>query len=754
MQEPTEQTKKITAVQLTTTALNTFDPRNIIFVLHLATGKEQYIEYYLLEKNKLQGYRVERQADSVTFLYARELLAKHHELFDEIYLEAGLYIHVKKFVEPYINSKNYRLAFTMQGKRLYGPTLTKSLTEALSFELGRREIYTTDLCSIDFLNNKIYTHKIIRKYLGEIGLKYYRQAKVCGTRSIFDCSFQRLAQQRRRTDLYPFIAELNQVPIMQLIEAKFTDEIAKLDANKSDYDLERFIYSRYYYSLINDRETRLLLAIIRLLTKPVEQLEELFAPDHWVDAINHVRFARGEYFIVDDEQRQTNELSYNYYRARYILGRVGRTKLKSFLNNFFSISKLSQNVGTFSAQLSALIEDDVDKLFIDAKSPVLTELKFRDCDEIFKYPILADFEENALTQILENIRTLPASRMTDTRLRGIAYFFANYWFISINHNPVEAFDAAANIIQNAPRDSLASSQAIIYADDVLCVLCRAVNHTPLKGDFDARLHDLFWPFLNNNIKFVENYQHTEFINSFHETILDEALDWELYLSNLDQINPELDKYLLKTGQTDVATASKNCAFDIYQAAVCHHARTKSAKDRFEYFLDHDEELLNLYYADSEDIEDAKLLIPHLISSKCKIESKCELLESYAINGKNSETFNYCAKYLADNLDTMIKNFYNSTNASGQYWAVRIFTAFCEGACSSENAKVLDYFAEKLSVALIKSGKAHEFDSYLGKINLAFKAALKNIRTESRLRTRVIKSLPAKLKRTDDAKVLK
>jgi hypothetical protein len=80
--------------------------------------------------------------------------------------------------------------------------------------------------------------------------------------------------------------------------------------------------------------------------------------------------------------------------------------------------------------------------------------------------------------------------------------------------------------------------------------------------------------------------------------------------------------------------------------------------------------------------------------------------------------------------------------------MRIFLAFCDGAAASESAKVLDRFAEKLSISLVRSGQAHEFDQYLGKINLAFKAALKNIRNENSLRNRILKTLPAKLQSTD------
>ncbi len=729
MQEPTKPVKTSSDI-LNADFLHKLDPRKIIFIFHQATGKEQALAFWVYQDHKLQHFTVGRQQDNIAFLLARNYLNKNHELFDEIYLANGAYIHIKKFTEPKIDASG-KLTIRLGDKDLSGPSLSRDATTVLSCELGRREIYITDLCSIDFLDTKVQSHKIIRKYFGEIGLKYYKRSKACGRRCILDVSMQRLAQSRRRTDLYPFIREINQVLAIDLIAPKFTDEIELFKReNTSSISLEKFIYDRYYYSLINDDETQLLVALIRVLYDSAEDLERLFTPESWTNAVNHVRFTQRVFYVLPEEDRIINSTAYNLYRARYIVEKLGSRKIKNFLNSFFNLSKISQNTCNFSTQLSKLIEDDIDKLFFSSEHRELSS--DNPYGEILRYPIIVYPPKSQIGAILHNIEHITPEQMTDKNLQAIAYFFANFWFLSAkkekNLAPSLALYAATRIIRTIPQNSPAAPQAFYCAGDILN--CIQMHLPERQLDYQKYLHDLFWPFMQSSVNFVKNYHHTEFTGETQESILDNALDWLIYLPDLNKINPELHQYLMELGQLDASVAIGKNTYDIYQAARCTYVRSLPAKERLAALKTGSEETLQIYYSDSLLLSDAKIIIPYLFDEKCEIESKADLLEDLVSRHKSPAIYDFTIRYVADHLPQLLRNFHSEDYPSGQSWALHIFKASCDGIVNVENIETLEYFASKLSLALIQSGYAHEFDSCVAQINLAFSGALKHIESFS------------------------
>ena len=759
--KPTE-TPKITKyadVKYTPDTLQKLDARRIIFAAVCTQSPKQYVDLFYFERGKLRRLHASRKDHKALYLNARDYVLKNRELFDELYIGQEHFIYVKKFIEVRPNPRTRSLDYLRNNQTFAGPKFEFEQYTMLEAEIGRREIYTIDLCSADFLDSKIQTRKIIRRYFGAIGFKYYRRTAACGKRILIATPMQRFAQMRHHTDLYPFTSELNQIPINTLIEPNFTDEIAKLpDDEHFEEKCHKFIYNRYYYSLIDSREELLLIAIIHLLVAPIERLESIFTPEHWVDALNYIRFTNQEYFVVSEEQNLYNVSAYNYYRARYILNKLGRTRTKSLLNRFFALNKISQNADRFTEVLDEALGEPVDQLFLKANRRKTSATKLKELGDLFTYPCIVNFDKVSDRALLTNISQIAAEQLTDARLCAIAYYFANFWFLVNTNkaNPLDATYAASHILRVAPQFSKEASWAIFYAGDIFSLIERGIpyDNRKLLLCFETFLHEQYWRILNHNISFLQNYRKTEFMNEHHQAILDEAIDWESYLKNLPVINPELDQYYDELSKADIFEAHNLNLPNVIQAAHCRHAQKLKPNERLDFFLSGDQEDLLSYYTSDLDLEDAKILMPYLLTPQCEIEDKLILIEDLASSGNNPEIGAYVINYLADHLTEAFRQLRNSETPSGQYWTTRIFCAFCDGASHEIELTALENFATKLSAALIQSGQEHEYDSYLAKINLAFASAQHHVTEQQELRSKVSAGLPSILhgeKSTKDIK---
>ena len=764
MQEPTKPTEtpkiaKYADVKYTPDTLQKLDARRIIFAAVCTQSPEQYVDLFYFEHKKLRRLHASRKDHKAQYLNARDYVMKNRELFDELYIGQDHFIHVKKFIEVRPNPKTRSLDYLRNGQTYAGPKFKLEQYTMLESEIGRREIYTIDLCSAGFLDTKIQTRKIIRRYFGAIGFKYYRRSAACGKRILVAIPMQRFAQMRNHTDIYPFISELNQIPINTLIEPNFTDEITKLPDDEHFEDkCHKFIYDRYYYSLLNSREELLLISLIHLLIAPIERLESIFTPEHWVDALNYIRYANQEYFVVSDEQNLYNVSAYNYYRARYIINKLGRTRTKSLLNRFFALNKISQNTDRFTEILDEALGEPVDQLFLKPDRHKTSATKLKELGELFTYPRIITFDKNSSRELLLNISQITTEQLTDARLCAIAYFFANFWFlVSTNKaNPLDAAYAASHILRVAPQFSKEASWAIFYAGDIFSLIERSIpyDNRKLLLSFETFLHEQYWRMLNHNISFLQNYRKTEFMNEHHQAILDEAIDWESYLKNLPVINPELDQYYDELSKADIFEAHNLNLPNVIQAAHCRHAQKLKPNERLDFFLSGDEEDLLSYYTSDLDLEDAKIIVPYLLKPSCEIEDKLILIEDLASSGNNPEIGAYVINYLAEHLVEAFRQLRNTETPSGQYWTTRIFCAFCDGASHEIELAALENFATKLSVALTQSGQEHEYDSYLAKINLALESAQRHVAEQQELRSKISAGLPSILRGQKSTKDIK
>lgn len=279
---------------------------------------------------------------------------------------------------------------------------------------------------------------------------------------------------------------------------------------------------------------------------------------NYIDAIDEIRHLNHlDTNFATFEQISSGRDAIAKYRLRYLLEKLGKNDTEGIFYNF-DIKKAKS--GDLFASISKKLGEDISEKFtkyevIKTNNSNTDELS-GNIEQLFRYPVVVDFSDEAHKTISEDIAKINSS---DLGARGsIGYYLASCHY-TLGKLPLQkVLPTALQVLRKMPKDDFnyTNTDQTYYAASWL--VDRAWSAiTEGEDDYSIRfgniIYNNIWPQIDGvwPIKHYGEYKLTgalgEGENDAGTYIFERALGFILALDNLDELNPELYNFLKKDG---------------------------------------------------------------------------------------------------------------------------------------------------------------------------------------------------------------
>ena len=455
---------------------------------------------------------------------------------------------------------------------------------------------------------------------------------------------------------------------------------------------------------------------------------------NYIDAIDEIRHLNHlDTNFATFEQISSGRDAIAKYRLRYLLEKLGKNDTEGIFYNF-DIKKAKS--GDLFAGISKKLGEDISEKFtkyeIAKTNNSNTDDLSGNIEQLFRYPVVVDFSDEAHKTISEDIAKINSS---DLRARGsIGYYLASCHY-TLGKLPLQkVLPTALQVLRKMPKDDFnyTNTDQTYYAASWL--VDRAWSAiTEGEDDYSIRfgniIYNNIWPQIDGvwPIKHYGEYKLTGTLgggeNDAGTYIFERALGFILALDNLDELNPELYNFLKKDGWSP--------SIDIRRKKFLLNIANLEDKDIFkqlrEYMkkahpMDIEDNLndLGLYFPTT--IRRADFLIDALLDEQDELFS--DTRDTMWIKLLSAVHYKGIGKHI---LQRMVDNFEKIVELLGERRIVDVYFATCTGVDEEDEVVLLKEFKEKLqSIEIKKDENSELIERNIKVLESTFTAAKKHI----------------------------
>lgn len=455
---------------------------------------------------------------------------------------------------------------------------------------------------------------------------------------------------------------------------------------------------------------------------------------NYIDAIDEIRHLNHlDTNFATFEQISSGRDAIAKYRLRYLLEKLGKNDTEGIFYNF-DIKKAKS--GDLFASISKKLGEDISEKFtkyevVKTNNSNTDELS-GNIEQLFKYPVVVDFSDEAHKTISEDIAKINSS---DLRARGsIGYYLASCHY-TLGELPLQkVLPTALQVLRKMPKDDFncTNTDQTYYAASWL--VDRAWSAiTEGEDDYSIRfgniIYNNIWPQIDGvwPIKHYGEYKLTgplsEGENDAGTYIFERTLGFILALDNLNELNPELYNFLKKD--------SWSPSIDIRRKKFLLNIANLEDKNIFkqlrEYMkkahpMDIEDNLndLGLYFPTT--IRRADFLIDALLDEQDELFS--DTRDIMWIKLLSTVHYKGIGKHI---LQGTVDNFEKIVELLGERRIVDVYFAACTGADEEDEVVLLKEFKEKLqSIETKKDENSELIERNIKVLESTFTAAKKHI----------------------------
>ena len=455
---------------------------------------------------------------------------------------------------------------------------------------------------------------------------------------------------------------------------------------------------------------------------------------NYIDAIDEIRHLNHlDTNFATFEQISSGRDAIAKYRLRYLLEKLGKNDTEGIFYNF-DIKKAKS--GDLFTSISKKLGEDISEKF--TKYEVIktnnsnTDDLSGNIEQLFRYPVVVDFSDEAHKTISEDIAKINSSDLRARR--SIGYYLASCHY-TLGKLPLQkVLPTALQVLRKMPKDDFnyTNTDQTYYAASWL--VDRAWSAiTEGEDDYSIRfgniIYNNIWPQIDGvwPIKHYGEYKLTgtlgEGENDAGTYIFERALGFILALDNLDELNPELYNFLKKDGWSP--------SIDIRRKKFLLNIANLEDKNIFkqlrEYMkkahpMDIEDNLndLGLYFPTT--IRRADFLIDALLDEQDELFS--DTRDIMWIKLLSTVHYKGIGKHI---LQRMVDNFEKIAELLGERRIVDVYFAACTGADEEDEVVLLKEFKEKLqSIEIKKDENSELIERNIKVLESTFTAAKKHI----------------------------
>ena len=455
---------------------------------------------------------------------------------------------------------------------------------------------------------------------------------------------------------------------------------------------------------------------------------------NYIDAIDEIRHLNHlDTNFATFEQISSGRDAIAKYRLRYLLEKLGKNDTEGIFYNF-DIKKAKS--GDLFASISKKLGEDISEKFtkyevVKTNNSNTDELS-GNIEQLFKYPVVVDFSDEAHKTISEDIAKINSS---DLRARGsIGYYLVSCHY-TLGELPLQkVLPTALQVLRKMPKDDFncTNTDQTYYAASWL--VDRAWSAiTEGEDDYSIRfgniIYNNIWPQIDGvwPIKHYGEYKLTgplsEGENDAGTYIFERALGFILALDNLNELNPELYNFLKKD--------SWSPSIDIRRKKFLLNIANLEDKNIFkqlrEYMkkahpMDIEDNLndLGLYFPTT--IRRADFLIDALLDEQDELFS--DTRDIMWIKLLSTVHYKGIGKHI---LQRTVDNFEKIVELLGERRIVDVYFATCTGVDEEDEVVLLKEFKEKLqSIEAKKDENSELIERNIKVLESTFTAAKKHI----------------------------
>ena len=450
-----------------------------------------------------------------------------------------------------------------------------------------------------------------------------------------------------------------------------------------------------------------------------------------VDGIRHLNHLDTNFATF--EQISSGRDAIAKYRLRYLLEKLGKNDTEGIFYNF-DIKKAKS--GDLFASISKKLGEDISEKFtkyevVKTNNSNTDELS-GNIEQLFRYPVVVDFSDEAHKTISEDIAKINSSDLRARR--SIGYYLASCHY-TLGKLPLQkVLPTALQVLRKMPKDDFnyTNTDQTYYAASWL--VDRAWSAiTEGEDDYSIRfgniIYNNIWPQIDGvwPIKHYGEYKLTgtlgEGENDAGTYIFERALGFILALDNLDELNPELYNFLKKDGWSP--------SIDIRRKKFLLNIANLEDKNIFKQLREYMEKAhpmdiednlndLGLYFPTT--IRRADFLIDALLDEQDELFS--DTRDIMWIKLLSAIHYKGIGKHI---LQRTVDNFEKIVDLLGERRIVDVYFAACTGADEEDEVVLLKEFKEKLqSIEAKKDENSELIERNIKVLESTFTAAKKHI----------------------------
>lgn len=455
---------------------------------------------------------------------------------------------------------------------------------------------------------------------------------------------------------------------------------------------------------------------------------------NYIDAIDEIRHLNHlDTNFATFEQISSGRDAIAKYRLRYILEKLGKNDTEDIFYNF-DIKKAKS--GDLLASISKKLGEDISEKFtkyevIKTNNSDTDELS-GNIEQLFRYPVVVDFSDEAHKTISEDIAKINSS---DLGARGsIGYYLASCHYILGKLPLQKVLPTALQVLRKMPKDDFNytnTDQTYYVASWLVDRAWSAI--TEGEDDYSIRfgniIYNNIWPQIDGvwPIKHYGEYKLTgalgEGENDAGTYIFDRALGFILALDNLDELNPELYNFLKKDGWSpSIDIRRKKFLLNIANLEDENIFKRLREYMKKAHPMDIEDNLndLGLYFPTT--IRRADFLIDALLDEQDELFS--DTRDIMWIKLLSTVHYKGIGKHI---LQRTVDNFEKIVELLGERRIVDVYFATCTGVDEEDEVVLLKEFKEKLqSIEAKKDENSELIERNIKVLESTFTAAKKHI----------------------------
>lgn len=554
---------------------------------------------------------------------------------------------------------------------------------------------------------------ILDKTYGGFGNTAFKKKDVVFERNDDKCSFIYDKYQIKASVLGVYIAVAR-----AFAKKKITEEIMDLWNDPDNYSVllvdERILLNNYAEYYKKDR-------LEITLSNYIDAIDE-------IQHLNHL-----DTNFATFEQISSGRDAIAKYRLRYILEQLGKNDTEDVFYNF-NIKKARP--GDLFANISKKLGEDISKKFtkyevVKTNNSDTNELG-GNIEQLFKYPVVVDFSNEAHEKIREDIAEMSPSTLR-TR-ESIGYYLASCHYLLDKLPLQKILPTALEVLRKMPKDDFnhTNTDQTYYAASWL--VDRAWSAiTEGKDDYGIRFGNIIynnaWPQIDG-VWPIKHYGEYKLIGALGEEendagtyIFERALSFILSLDNLVDLNPELYTLLKEDGWS----SSDDIRRKKFLLKIAHYEDESIFKQLREYMkkahpMDTENNLNNLALYFPTTIERTDFLVNALLDEQDELFS--DTRDTMWIKLLSTVHYKGIGAHI---LQKVVDNFGKIVSLIGERQIVDIYFAACTGVDEDDEVALLKEFKNKVQNLEIKKDEDSDFiERNVKVLDSTFTAAKKHI----------------------------